>query len=121
MKVIIKDCMEDHCQLLLPPQAQWSLQCRDKYRLLSSSEETLEDWCGDEDGMCAQTKSQALPKSPSIHEQLWVGIQRKSHDLLVRGTNTLLNRSLNKDDAAQVPTGGFIFYFVETVSLCEIV
>jgi hypothetical protein len=73
---------------------------------LSWSEETLEDWCaaGEGAGLLAggRPKSHTLPKSPSLHEQLWEGIQRKSQDLL-RGTGMhLLNRSQSKEDALQV-------------------
>ncbi|XP_048256489.1 dedicator of cytokinesis protein 7-like isoform X1 [Haliotis rufescens] len=72
---------------------------------LSSSEETLEDWGsgsngGDSPPHSQRPKSHTLPKSQSLHEQLWEGIQRKSQDF-IRGTGTLLNRSFSRDD----PTG----------------
>ena len=72
---------------------------------LSWSEETLEDWCegeGPGGNGGGRPKGHTLPKSQSLHEQLWEGIQRKSQDLL-RGTGTLLNRSLSKEDSPQVP------------------
>ncbi|GFN96684.1 dedicator of cytokinesis protein 7-like [Plakobranchus ocellatus] len=43
-------------------------------------------------------KSHTLPKSQSLHEQLWEGIQRKSVDLL-RGGSNLLTRTNSKEDS----------------------
>ena len=43
-------------------------------------------------------KSHTLPKSQSLHEQLWEGIQRKSVDFL-RGGSNLLTRTNSKDDS----------------------
>ena len=68
-------------------------------RVLSSSEETLEDWQDSPTNTTLRPKSHTLPKSQSLHEQLWEGIQKKSQDLL-RGTGTLLNRSFSRDDPA---------------------
>lgn len=73
-------------------QAKWArLQnlCFNK----TGSTDTLEEW---NDGTeSSRPKSASLPKS---YEQLWEGIQRKSVDFL-RGSGSLLNRSLSKDDS----------------------
>ncbi|XP_041359192.1 dedicator of cytokinesis protein 7-like isoform X2 [Gigantopelta aegis] len=83
-------------------KAKWAmmnLNLLSHLRLLSSSEETLEDWQDSPTNTTLRPKSHTLPKSQSLHEQLWEGIQKKSHDLL-RGTGTLLNRSFSRDDPA---------------------
>ncbi|XP_076463063.1 dedicator of cytokinesis protein 7-like isoform X1 [Babylonia areolata] len=85
-------------------KAKWAVACLERLSQLSWSEETLEDWCegagGSGGGGGGRPKSHTLPKSQSLHEQLWEGITRKSQDLL-RGTGTLLNRSLSKEDSPQ--------------------
>lgn len=48
--------------------------------LLSSSEETLEDWPDCATPVEVRRKSASLGKTHSIHEQLWGGIQKKSQD-----------------------------------------
>lgn len=71
------------------------------------SDETTEDWNERDRGSPSPTfglsvsgarpKSHTLPKSQSLHEQLWEGIQRKSVDFL-RGGSNLLTRTNSKED-----------------------
>ncbi|XP_005089591.1 dedicator of cytokinesis protein 7 isoform X1 [Aplysia californica] len=105
--------------------AKWALPSVHKLFRRTWSDETLEDWTlnhhhgnggggGDRmadrgspsptllgngsSGSGARPKSHTLPKSQSLHEQLWEGIQRKSVDLL-RGGSNLLTRTNSKEDS----------------------
>ena len=98
------------------PQAKWALPSVQKMYRRTWSDETLEDWTL---GQCAgdrtadrgspsptsllgggraqeRPKSHTLPKSQSLHEQLWEGIQRKGVDLL---RSNKLTRTNSKEDS----------------------
>ncbi|XP_064604400.1 dedicator of cytokinesis protein 7-like isoform X2 [Liolophura sinensis] len=69
-----------------------------------SSEETLEEWpevngSPGTPSLYVPRLKGAMSKSPSIHEQIWEGIQRKSHDFF-RGTGTLLLNRGPKDEGS---------------------
>ncbi|XP_059178065.1 dedicator of cytokinesis protein 7-like isoform X2 [Physella acuta] len=85
-------------------KARWAMPSLEKLRRRTWSDETLEEWGGGDRGSPSPTlglprhKSQTLPKSQSLHEQLWEGIQRKSVDFL-RGGSHLLTRTNSKEDS----------------------
>ncbi|XP_050403789.1 dedicator of cytokinesis protein 7 [Patella vulgata] len=86
-----------HFVLLSCLQAKWAMVNFDLASQNSSSDETLEDWQDGLTSISTQRSKSSLLSKPTLHEQLWEGIQRKSHDFL-RGTGTLLNRSFSKEE-----------------------
>ncbi|XP_055884538.1 dedicator of cytokinesis protein 7-like isoform X6 [Biomphalaria glabrata] len=91
-------------------KAKWAMPSLEKGWRRTWSDETLEEWndrAGDRGspsptlgliGGTSRPKSHTLPKSQSLHEQLWEGIQRKSVDFL-RGGSNLLTRTNSKEDS----------------------
>ncbi|BFY99508.1 hypothetical protein BsWGS_02548 [Bradybaena similaris] len=88
-------------------KAKWAVPSLDRMWWRTWSDETTEDWNERDRGSPSPTfglsvsgarpKSHTLPKSQSLHEQLWEGIQRKSVDFL-RGGSNLLTRTNSKED-----------------------